>query len=185
MEKIRIKCPVCGAVLEAVDSPANYEKNVTCPNCKVRNQFSDFKRVLPGPISSPEDTETVIKSVSEDIIGALLDPETGRRYPLNEGRNLIGRMTHNSPSKASIPIPTDNRRMSRAHLYIDVINGADGRYHAYASNASNQNETTINGIVLNNDDRLSLKHQDRLSLSGTELIYLGSRVNDETIIHMP
>lgn len=185
MEMIRIKCPVCGVVLEAVDSPANYEKSVTCPNCKVRNKFSDFKRVLPAPISLPDDTDTVIRSFSDDIIGALLDPETGRRYPLNEGRNLIGRMTHNSPSKASIPISTGNRRMSRAHLYIDIIKGTDGRYHSYASNASNQNETTINGITLNNDDRLSLKNQDRLSLSGTELIYLGSRVNDETIIHMP
>lgn len=113
-----------------------------------------------------------------------MDPLTGRKYPLSEGRNLIGRMTHKTPSKASVPIPTDNRSMSRSHLFIDVIKGADGHYHAYASNASNQNETRINGVLLEDDDRLSLKHQDVLSLSGTELIYIGNPVDDETVLNV-
>lgn len=181
MEKVQIKCPVCGVILEADDNPANYEKNVTCPNCKTRNKFSLFKRVSPVP-SPAEDCSTEIRTVSKDTLGALFDPSACRNYPLKEGRNLIGRMTHNTPSKASVAIATDNRRMSRSHLFIDVIKGADGRYHAYASNASNQNETLINGVVLAGEDKISLKHQDKLSLSGTELIYLGSRVNDETVI---
>jgi len=187
MEKVRIKCPVCGVILEADDNPSNYGKNVTCHNCKSKNKFSSFKRLSAASGSVAEDCETEMKSVSHDhdSAGSLMDPETGRLYPLEEGRNLIGRMTHNAPSKASIPISTDNRRMSRAHLYIDVMEGADGHYHAYASNASNQNETTINGTVLEKEDKIGLKHQDRLSLSGTELIYLGSRVNDETVIHRP
>lgn len=186
MEKVRIKCPVCGVILEADDNPSNYGKSVTCPNCKSRNKFSSFKRssALPGPAA--ENCETEIRAVSHDTsVVALMDPETGRMYPLVEGRNLVGRMTHNVPSKASIPISTDNRRMSRAHLYIDIIKGADGHIHAYASNASNQNETRINGIVLENGDMIGLKHQDHLSLSGTELVYLGSHVNDETIIRKP
>ena len=183
MEKVRIKCPVCGVILEADDNPSNYEKNVTCPNCRTKNKFSAFKRVSPVP-SPVEDSSTEIRTVTTDIIGALLDPSTGRKYPLAEGRNLVGRMTHNSPSKATVPIATDNRRMSRSHLFIDIIKGADGRYHAYASNASNQNETRINGVVLEDDDRLSLKHQDILSLSGTELVYHGSRIDDETVIRV-
>ena len=186
MEKVRIKCPVCGVILEADDDPANYGKNVTCPNCKSRNKFSSFKRLTSLSNLIAENGETEIKSVSQDhTTGSLMDPETGRLYPLEEGRNLVGRMTHNAPSKASVSISTDNRRMSRSHLYIDVVKGADGYYHAYASNASNLNETMINGVVLENDDKIGLKHQDRLSLSGTELIYMGNRVNDETIIHLP
>ena len=184
MERVRIKCPVCGVILEAEDNPANYGKFVTCPNCKTRNKFSAFKTVLPVSSSPSVDSETEIRAFTDDTVGALLDPETGRKYPLKEGRNLIGRMTHNTPSQASVPISTDNRRMSRSHLFIDVIRGADGRYHAYASNASNRNETRINGNHQEKDDKLSLKHQDRLSLSGTELIFLGSRVNDETVIHL-
>ncbi len=184
MERVRIKCPVCGVILEAEDNPANYGKFVTCPNCKTRNKFSAFKTVLPVSSSPSVDPETEIRAFTDDTVGALQDPETGRKYPLKEGRNLIGRMTHNTPSQASVPISTDNRRMSRSHLFIDVIRGADGRYHAYASNALNRNETRINGILLEKDDKLSLKHQDRLSLSGTELIFLGSRVNDETVIHL-
>lgn len=187
MERIRIKCPVCGAILEAEDNPSNYGKSVTCPNCKSRNKFSSFKRLSSSFGTVAEDCLTEIKSFphDHDSAGSLMDPETGRLYPLEEGRNLIGRMTLNTPSKASVPISTDNRRMSRAHLYIDVMEGTDGHYHAYASNASNQNETTINGMVLGKEDRIGLKHQDCLSLSGTELIYLGRHVNDETVIHLP
>lgn len=181
MEKIQIKCPVCGAVLEVEDNPANDSKSVTCPNCKSRNRFTAFKKLRPG-VPPIVDSSTEMKAISHERLGALLDPETGRVYPLKEGRNLIGRMTHNSPSRASVPISTDNRRMSRSHLFIDIIKGVDGHYHAYASNASNQNETTINGVVLNDGDRLSLKHQDLLSLSGTELVFQGHRINDETII---
>ena len=183
MEKVRIKCPVCGVVLEADDNPANYGKNVTCPNCKSRNKFSSFMRVLPKA-SPVGDSSTEIRTVSHDTVGSLMDPTTGRKYPLREGRNLIGRMTHSKPSEASVPISTDNRRMSRSHLFIDVIKGTDGRFHAYASNASNKNETTINGAVLEDDDRLSLKYQDVLSLAGTELVWMGSRINDETVIHV-
>lgn len=185
MVRVRIKCPVCGVILEAEDNPTNYGKYVTCPNCKTRNKFSAFKSVLPVSSQPCVDSETEIRAITDDTVGVLQDPETGRRYLLKEGRNLIGRMTHNAPSQANVPISTDNRHMSRSHLFIDVINGADGRYHAYASNASNRNETRINGILLEKDDKLSLKHQDRLSLAGTELVFLGSRVNDETVIHLP
>ena len=183
MEKVRIKCPVCGVILEAEDNPLNYAKNVTCPNCKTKNKFSSFIRISPAP-SPVEDGSTEIKVLSNTSVGALLDPSASRKYSLKEGRNLIGRMTHNSPSKASVPISTDNRRMSRSHLFIDVVKGADGRYHAYASNASNLNETRINDVILEGEDKIGLQHQDVLSLAGTELIYIGSRVDDETIIHL-
>jgi hypothetical protein len=181
MEKIRIKCPVCGILLEADDNPANYEKHVLCPNCKTRNKFSAFKRVVPVA-PEEEDCTTVIREIADDAVGALVDVATGRSYPLREGRNLVGRMTYNSPPAATVPIVTENRKMSRSHLYIHVMRGADGRYHAYASNASNRNATTINGTVLEDGDMISLRYQDVLSLADTRLVYTGGKVNDETEI---
>lgn len=62
MDKIRIKCPNCGAVLEAVDNPANFDKFVTCPNCKVRNKFQDFVKI---------NDDTVIAVHKKGTIGYL------------------------------------------------------------------------------------------------------------------
>ena len=181
MEKIRIKCPVCGVILETLDNPANYEKNVTCPNCKTRNRFSSYKRLAHAPSASANDS-TIIKPMIKDSLGTLTDTSTGRKYSLKKGRNIIGRMTYKTPPVASIPIETSNRRMSRSHLFIDIIEGADGRFHAYASNASNRNATTINGKVLNDGDMVSLRNLDILSLADTNMVYEGSVVEDDTII---
>lgn len=180
MEKIRIQCPSCGAILETFDNPANYEKNVTCPNCNNRGKFSSFKR-LTNSLAKVSDT-TIVKPMGKDTIGILTDVYTGKRYSLKEGRNIIGRITYKTPPLATIPIITDNRKMSRSHLIIDVIQGADGRYHSYASNSSNKNATTINGKVLEDGDKVSLRNQDVLSLAETKLIYTGSIVEDDTVI---
>ena len=76
-EKIKIKCPNCGAILEALDDPSNNDKSVLCPNCRVRNRFSDFKRVTPKVI----DDETQVCFFIKDTIGFLVDETTKLRYP--------------------------------------------------------------------------------------------------------
>lgn len=177
MEIIRIKCPQCSAILEAQDNPANYEKNVTCPNCKTKNRFKDFKRVIPR---ENLDDSTQIERLEKGTPGHLLDISSGREYPLNEGRNLVGRKPLNSPPKADIAIVTDDRFMSREHLLLDVIKGRDGRYHVYASNAKNQNETLINGALLESGDKVGLKHGDILKLGETSLKYIGFVLDDAT-----
>ena len=183
MEKIRIKCPVCGAVLEALDNPANAEKNVKCPNCHQRNRFKDFKRIGFSPAQIPTaNDETQIGQSQIGSAGYLLDKTTYRRYPLNEGRQIVGRKTHKTPSKADIPIETSDQGMSREHLCIEVMNGRDGRYHVYASNAKNQNPTEINGIRLEDGDKVGLRHGDVIKLCDTQLVYVGTPINDETEI---
>lgn len=183
MDKIRIKCPVCGAILEALDDPANVEKNVKCPNCNQRNKFKDFKLIVPSltPIASEND-ETQVATKRNDSVGYLLDRETCRRYPLREGKQLIGRKPHKNPPKADIPIETTDQGMSREHLYIEVMSGRDGRYHVYVSNAKNLNSTEINGIVLADGDKVSIKHGDVLKLCDTQLVYISTPVNDETAL---
>lgn len=183
MEKIRIKCPVCGAVLEALDDPANVGKNVRCPNCKQRNKFTDFKRIVPmaAPVPS-EDDETQIAQKRNDSAGYLLDRATYRRYPLHEGKQIVGRKPHRSAPKADVPIETADQGMSREHLCLEVISGRDGRYHVYASNAKNQNPTEINGVKLADGDKVGIKHGDIIKLCDTQLVYVGTPVNDETEI---
>lgn len=183
MEKIRIKCPVCGAILEVLDDPANAEKNVKCPNCQQRNKYKDFKRIIPSPAPVvSENDETQIASMKKDLAGYLLDRLTGRRYPLREGKQLVGRKPHKSTPKADIPIETTDQGMSREHLFIEVMVGRDGRYHVYVSNAKNQNPTEINGNRLADGDKISIRHGDVIKLCDTQLIYLGTPVNDETEI---
>ena len=177
METIRIQCPNCSAILEAKDNPANYEKYVTCPNCKVRNKFKDFKHVIP---KEREDDSTRIDEFGEESPGCLLDMTTRREYPLKEGRNLVGRKPVSSPAKADIPIVTSDQGMSREHLLVDVMRGRDGHYHVYVSNAKNKNATEVNGEVLEDGDKVGIKHGDIIKLCDTPLKYLGNIIDDDT-----
>lgn len=172
MENIRIKCPNCGAILTVTDNPANAGKNVKCPNCGIRSKYEEFRR-----IAAPErcDDSTRIpgeESVASDTPGRLRDEATGREYQLKEGTNLIGRMTYQSAPKASLPILTDDRGMSRAQFYIDVMMGRDGRYHSYICNASNKNATSVNSEVLQPSDKVGLKDGDIITVSQTKLIFV-------------
>ena len=183
MEKIRIKCPVCGAILEALDDPANADKNVKCPNCNQRNKFKTFKRIesAPAPVPS-EDDETQVRTKREGTTGYLFDRATNRRYPLREGKQLVGRKPHKNPAKADVPIETTDQGMSREHLYVDVMAGRDGRYHIYVSNAKNQNPTEINGVKLADGDKIGIRHGDVIKLCDTQLIYVSTPIEDETEI---
>lgn len=183
METIRIKCPFCGAILETADNPANYEKNIVCPNCKTKNKFKDFKRIAIKKAPSPEDDVTQIEHKTKDAIGYLLDVNSSRRYLLKEGRNLIGRRTYKTPSPADIPVETADMGMSRRHMYIDVMKGRDGYYHAYACNAANKNETYINDKRLEDDDKIGLKHGDIITLCETRIQYVNTMVNGATQIN--
>ncbi len=191
MNEIKIKCPHCGAVLTVADTPANAGKSVKCPNCCVKNRYEDFKRIESRQC---EDETRIGGSGSwgvdkKSCTGKLLDEATGKEYALQEGTNLIGRMTYQSVPKASVPIVTDDMGLSRAHLYIDVIFGRDGVYHYYVYNASNQNPTYINADELMGTDKIGLKEGDMISVSRTRLRFVnpdGRKVksafnhNDET-----
>ena len=137
MERIQIKCPVCGVVLAAKDNPDNANKFVTCPNCHERRRFFEFNKIAPiieaipsnlfGDKKLDDNTElTIKKDVSP---GCLFDILTGISYPLHEGQALVGRKPQSSPPKADIPIVTTDRGMSRSHMIVRVTLAQDGRYH--------------------------------------------------------
>ena len=192
MNTIRIKCPVCGAILNAKDDPSNVRKSVTCPNCKERRKFTEFKVIVPvapSPVDAgqepvADETQVAIRRRPESSPGYLLDKATGQCYPIPAGEHFIGRKTSKSPSKADIAIETTDRGMSRLHLKILCSLAQDGRYHVSVTNAENKNPTLVNGERLVDGDVVGIKHGDILTLCETRLEFVGNPVEDRTELNV-
>ena len=56
-EIIQIKCPFDGAILSVKNQPGIETKNVTCPACKHKYPFTQYKRV--GPILNIQTTKSI------------------------------------------------------------------------------------------------------------------------------
>lgn len=179
MTAIKIKCPNCGKVLIVQDDPSNASKNVVCPACREKNPFSSFKKVIPAPVEdktelagSGNEDKTVLKHCLKTMsMGFLLDENSRRKYPLEEGFNLIGRQPKQSVALASVAIVTDDAGLSRKHLKIEVSKGMDGTVRHWASNAENKNPTSINGKRLEAGDKVVLHDGDTISSSLTVLSF--------------
>lgn len=169
MEKIKIKCPFCGKILIVNDDPANAGKRLRCPACKEASIFEDFKRVVEQKVSDETEINMSHKTVSATF--SLTDKLTGKSYKLHQGRNLVGRMTYKTAPKADIPICTEDMGFSREHLYVEIVRGCDGVFHCYVSNASNKNDTFINGELLSGEDKIGLENGDQIKSSSTTLIF--------------
>ena len=178
MDKIRIKCPVCGVVLEVDDNPAYADKYVVCPNCREKRKFAEFKRYVPS--QAPADDETEADPSAETVPGFLLDRKTGMRYELLDGWHTVGRKPVKTPPKADIAIVTDDMGVSRVHMKVKVALARDGRHHVYVTNAENKNPTYINGEPLKKGDIIGLRNGDIVRLSDTELQYVGTVIDDKT-----
>ena len=187
---IRIKCPNCGAILTVADSPANIGKSVKCPVCKQKNAFTAFKpaqkpdtdadRTRLGQNFPPKDVTQLPQKPKGVTIGYLMDESRRKKYTLTEGVNLIGRKTYQTVSSASLPIETDDLGFSRKHLFIEAVKGPDGIIRHYAYNASNKNETQINGITLGAGDKVILHDSDVIHSASTTLIFKVSEINFRT-----
>lgn len=169
MEKIKVKCPFCGKILIVADDPANMGKKLRCPVCKESSVYEDFKRVAGPEVSDA--TQVIFVSESTPVTFILKDKTTGYKYSLNLGRNLIGRMTYKSKPKADVPIKTKDMGFSREHLFIEIVKGCDGVFHCYAVNASNKNDTFINGEKLHDSDKMAIKDGDQIKSSLTTLVF--------------
>lgn len=181
VETIKIKCPNCGAVLTVADNPANVGKSVKCPVCKEKYRFTEFKLVLPknedsdrtthGLNVSSEDRTRLPESPRVNTFGYLLHKDHLKKYELSAGLNLIGRKTYKTAPVASVPIETEDLGFSRRHLYIEVLMGPDGVVRHYAYNAENKNETTVNGVRLETDDKIILHDSDVIRSADTTLVF--------------
>ena len=96
------------------------------------------------------------------------------RYPLNIGRNTIGRKPEdpNAPPKATVLIPTNgNKTMSRFHAVIESVRMQDGCIRSIISNGEHKNTTFVAGVLLNGADKLILKNGAEIKMGSVLLRY--------------
>lgn len=155
-----VKCPWCTAVLKIKYVPGIEGKKIKCPVCGQTSPFPDFTVVdgaallkpNPNPVQRPTPKPVGGEATQIAGAGALVDTATGMRYPLKEGRNIVGRKAVGSQADVSI----DTRgmmRMSRKHLLIDVKRKPNGQYAYQVSLAQSLvNPTSVNKQLLQYGD---------------------------------
>lgn len=190
-EIIRIKCPRDGSVLTVRRVEGIESKYVTCPICKTKMRFGDFKIVTSGESDNTQyggsddhtqyggsDDHTQYggakQTPSQQSIGRLTVKETGRSYQLRPGVNIIGRWA--SKSAATIQLECPSRRMSREHLVVEVKRLPHEGYVHYARlYKSGVNATFINGLELAEGDVIILRHGNVIGLPDVELVFTVER----------
>ena len=176
---IKIKCPYCGSVLSVKNQIGIESKSVTCPICKQKSSFMDFKKVIdqsndestqyPGDdektsYKTSSDPKTEIGSGLNFTMGRLKVLPSGPSFQLQPGKNIIGRRaTHSS---ADFQIPTEgSKRLSREHLVIEIKKVQGKGFVHYASLCKQKVNRTLIGneplefgdcIVLNDGDIIKL-----------------------------
>ena len=161
----RIKCPKCGGILE-VSNPQNEAMLIVAcsnPDCnaKLRINFDTGKTILAGCRDR------------KGTIGRLHC--NGVNYPLQEGKNTIGRKS--PKSDATIQIPVDDMSMSRIHAEIDIIKLPNGRIKAILRDLRSdekiqQKPLLMGDCPLDAVDRVVICHGDVLLMGSTSLEYV-------------
>lgn len=189
-EIIQIKCPFDGAVLSVKNQPGIESKNVTCPICKHKYPFTQFRRIDKSVGFEEEGTEYSYpekehhhyanegdsgKAAGAEglnlTLGTVRILSTGQRFLLRPGRNVIGRRSMNST--ADIQINTgDQRVMSREHIVIEVKKmPSKGFVHYVSLFKPKVNKTFVGSDPLFYGDCIVLNHGDRIILPNENLIF--------------
>lgn len=178
-ELIKIKCPYCGAVLTVKNQMGIESKKVTCPICKQKSPFNDFKRILdndsdettqyPGSNDNTSygyssDPGTDVRNSLNLILGKLKVLSTGLSYQLKPGKNIIGRKSPQSMADFQIPMG-ESRRLSREHLVVEIKKVQGKGFVHYASLYKQKvNKTFIGAEPLEYGDCIVLNHGDVIKL---------------------
>ncbi|MCH5311611.1 MAG: FHA domain-containing protein [Prevotella sp.] len=180
-EIIQIKCPFDGAVLSVKNQLGIESKHVTCPICKHKYPFTQFKRVIQSLSNDDPDTEypddehTSYRGEETELdqvnftLGKLKLLGTGISYQLKPGRNVIGRKGTKSIANFQIDI-AEKRTMSREHVVIDVKKvPLKGFVHYISLFKERVNKTYIGNNLLLYGDCIVLNHGDIIKLPDASL----------------
>lgn len=176
---IKIKCPYCGAVLSVKNQAGIESKSVTCPICKQKSPFKDFKKVVDKVNDErtqyPGDDEKTSYRTSSDpgtdignglnfTLGKLRVMPSGPSFQLKPGNNIIGRRATQSSADFQIPME-GSKRLSREHLVIEIKKVQGKGFVHYASLCKQKtNKTFIGSEQLEYGDCLVLNHGDIIKL---------------------
>lgn len=181
-EIIQIKCPFDGAVLSVKNQPGIESKNVTCPICKHKYPFTQFKRITPNDGHTPDGVEENTRYSYSDTsgeetnfgqmnftLGKLKILGGNGSYQLKPGKNIIGRKAQKS--EANFQIDTGEKRaMSREHIVIDVKKvPGKGFVHYISLFKEKVNKTYIGNELLVYGDCIVLAHGDVIKLPDANL----------------
>lgn len=182
-EIIKIKCPHCSAMLKVKNQPNLEKASITCPVCKQRSPFTAFLPAQNKPASAAEDTQlpgansgdaeskTQFRPAGNAAIGELVE-QNGKRWPLHEGLNTIGRKPLQSAPLAEIAIEDPGKKMSRKHAKIEAVRLLDGSIKHILSNWENANPTLVGGVALAQEDRVVLHNGTLLRLGETDVRFV-------------
>lgn len=154
VETLTVRCPNCGNRLSVRNMPNIENHFLTCPVCKRRMLFKEYDLI--------EETETVVeKGYSKR--GVLVNISTGERFPLRNGRNIVGRKAQDSAADIQIECPT--KRLSREHLVIQVTaDDGSGYKHCASLYKEKENATFVDNLELIYSDKVILRDHDIIKL---------------------
>lgn len=177
---VRLHCPNCRTLLQVTFPPK--EEPIEAPTFYARpkqpvdsgaTQLGGYedRGSRKGDVGCEtqlggEDANANRSSTSQKTATLVFE---GRGYPLEEGRNVIGRQ--GSTSKATVQIPTQDHYMSRQHCIINITTLADGNKKAVISNFQNKNDTSINGHRIESGDAIILSDGNTITMGETTIIY--------------
>lgn len=176
MATVTIKCPFCGAILQASKVPDMEKRSITCSVCNHKNPFTKFKIIKVTPSNNGDgDTQTDFDEYTQtDIsintgIGCLKSGST--TFTLKEGRNVIGRKAEKAT--ADIQIDTgESREMSREHIVITVsYNTAKGYVHKLSLFKEKVNKVCVGTEEIVFGDTIILNDGNEITLPDAKLIF--------------
>lgn len=179
-EIIKIKCPNDGAILKLKNQPDLDSKTVTCPHCQNKLVIGDCEHIeekkdddatLYGQKKKQSEDDTIVDPNPTVSAGRLVNTQTGSVYQLKVGRNTIGREVMNPLPTVTLPIDETktHNTMSREHAIIEVTRLGNGSFRHFLFNWKNKNATCVDGMPLNEGDRVVLSHGQVISMGQVNL----------------
>lgn len=176
-----VQCPFCKCILNVPNAKNAAERVIHCPKCHntLKVSFADPMAQPPQPGATvygpqqgagggPGATELPGSAPGLPKHPAILFQ--GRRYPLIEGANIIGRKATASP--AHIQLPSTDVYLSRQHAVITVQYLPGGQPHVEFAVYKAKNATYVQNQLIVEGDRVALQNFMEIRMADTVVTYV-------------